>query len=448
MPSSIEAHNNWRLSLCVLLVTSSLVEVSTQSLTAQHKSDLLVGGFQPTFEQYSEQQSSKSCKVNRISAYETVSGPVHFSTSTTEHLESPKIVPSINSSTWEQWEFDGTARSGKSGLIMGFSRDPSYAFFGQGNLRVEFYMVLEDGTIIQELDYLDESTIIECDDSITGVWNATDRQYAFRIPKDMSHTKVWWDTGRQTGSLHVESFTSPHLADGRLWPQEASTVALAPNLNFAQPIAGGKVSAELTVGQKKLEFTGLGGHGRLWASDGWFNICDGWHIVRAFAGPYALSYWEPISRQGSNRGVSFHSAQLFKDGKLLFATQVGRASTTADFVLFTPYSRGNLSGTLADKATGRVIELVSPERKRMWRFVLEHRRKKFEMGLGGGKGLTGFLVGVTGGEDAGEQFEGVGFSEQVTLPDEIKQWQIWLVYAVNLMGQWRHSVLAFMSRYI
>lgn len=432
----------------MLLIVSSVAKVSTQSLISQDENSLFMGGFGPTLQSYSEQHSSGSCKVNRISAYEIFHGPVHLSTSTTEHLESPKIVPSINTSTWEQWEFDGTALSGKSGLIMGFSRDPSYAFFGQGNLRVEFYMVLEDGTVIQELDYLDESTIIECDDSIIGVWNATNRQYAFRIPKDMSHAKVWWNTGRQAGSLQVESFTSPHLADGQLWPQETSTVALAPSLNFAQPIAGGNVSAELTVGQKKLEFTGLGGHGRLWASDGWFSICDGWHIVRAFAEPYTLSYWEPVSRQGRNQGVSFHSAQLFEGGKLLFATQLGRASTAADFVLFTPYSRGNLSGTLADKATGRVVELVSPGRKRIWRFFLEHRRKKFEMGLGGGNGLTGFLVGVTGGEDSGEQFEGVGFSEQVSLPGEIKQWQIWLVYGVNLLGQWRHSVIAFLSKYI
>lgn len=397
-----------------------------------------------------------SCTISRLSAFEQVDGPVSFSRSAAEHPEVPKLS-AINATVWEQWEFDGVADSGWGSVLMGFSRDPSYGFFGQGNLRVEFYLTLTDGTVIQELEYTKHSTIIDCPDSVSGVWNSSDRLYAFRVPKDMGSAEVWWDTGRERGSLSLESLTPPHLADGKLWPlkkedQQAQNdddddqppTKMAPGLYFNQPIAGGKMTADIQIGKKRMHISGRGGHSRLWAEDSWFKICHGWHIVRGFIGPYTLSYWQPVSRLAD--GVSFFSAQLFKDGKLVATSQVGTTSPDADHVLYDPDFTGNVSGRLADKSTGRVISFVSPASGRSWRFLHAHHFKMFEMRFGGGKGLTGFVDHITGGEvGTGEQFVGKGISEQVNLPDEIKTWQIWVVYGIGFLGRWKNTLTNFVS---
>ncbi|KAK1837782.1 hypothetical protein CCHR01_19597 [Colletotrichum chrysophilum] len=384
---------------------------------------------------FEPEASLSTCKISQTTAFQQHDGPVDFSESTTEHLETPKLS-SINATAWEQWEFDGTAESGMSGIIMGFSRDPSYPFFGQGNLRVEFYMALEDGTVIQELDHLKQSTIITCDGSVTGVWNSTGRTYGFQVPTDMSRAKVWWATPRSKGSLTMFSDTLPHLADGKLWPAEAGTVEMSPSLYLNQPIAGGRVVVDHTLGKQRLQFTGRGGHGRVWAKDSWFKVCDGWNIIRGFAGPYSLALWRPVSR--INKGMPYYSAQLFKDGELLVGTAKGDPSATEDYVLLTNDFSGNVSGSLADRSTGQVVHFVSPSQGKTWRFELQHKRRKFNMGLGGGLGLSGFTGSVTGGEVGEEDFRGMGFAEQAALPMEVKQWQIWIVYGIGLLGEWRN----------
>ncbi|KAK4463581.1 hypothetical protein QBC42DRAFT_324128 [Cladorrhinum samala] len=470
------------------IASASHVDDGGKHLAQQPILDTLLQTQQPQFDSAKDHGSSSSsdssCVVSRLTAYEQTQGPVSFSLSESEHPEVPKLS-ALNSTVWEQWEFDGVSSSGTGSILMGFSRDPSYHFFGQGNLRVEFYMLLDDGTIIQELDYTQESTIITCDDSVTGIWNSSDRVYGFRVPRDMSSAHVWWDTGRERGSLNLSSLTPPYLANGQLWPPSTtntktsssgggkkqdttdaaaaatatagSAVRMAPGLYFNQPIAGGKMAAEVRIGKRKhMRIEGHGGHGRLWAEDGWFNICDGWHIVRGFVGPYTISYWEPVSRIDAS--VSYFSAQLFKDGELLVGAQIGNPANASsrrtpggddgDYVRFTPEFGGDgVSGRLADKSTGRVIEFVSPKRGgKTWRFRHDHVKKMFEMNLGGGKGLTGFVDRVVGGEaDTDESHEGTGFSEQVVLPPEIKQWQIWVVYGIGFLGKWKSTVTNFVS---
>ncbi|KID93651.1 hypothetical protein MAJ_10386, partial [Metarhizium majus ARSEF 297] len=155
-----------------------------------------------------------------------------------------------------------------------------------------------------------------------------------------------------------------------------------------------------------------------------------------------MAYWRPVSRL--NKGVPYYSAQLFKDGELLVGTAKGEVSDTDDYVLFTNDFSGNVSGSLADRSTGHFIEFVSPQKGKTWRFKVEHNRVKFNMGLGGGLGLSGFTARVSGGEGTGEQYHGTGFAEQSALPEKIKQWQIWVVYGIGL-GRLRDWVVGRME---
>lgn len=383
-----------------------------------------------------------SCTISKSAAFEMHHGSNQFSTSPTEHMDSAKITPTINATNWEQWEFDGISDTGLSSILMGFSRDHSFHMFGQGNLRVEFYITLGDGTIIQELDYVAESTIIDCPDFITGIFNSTKKSYSFHVTKDLKHAMLNFNSTRIQGTVKMSSTVPPHFADGSPWGSEdvkSDSASLAPGLFYSLPMAGASVEidAKLSSG-KKIAFTGSGGHARLWAVDSWLNIADGWHAVRARAGPYTIAYWEIDSR--TNRGTKYHSGQLFFEGKVVAASRIGSVSSD-DYLLFSDMFGGEVSGRLTDKNTGHILEFVSPDRDRRWKFTMQHILKQYEMGVGSGFGLTGFANRIVGGEVGGLQYEGKGVSEQTFWPEYIATWKIWVVYGIGFLGDGKHYLM-------
>ncbi|KAI4121654.1 MAG: hypothetical protein LQ338_006247 [Usnochroma carphineum] len=158
-----------------LLLLLHLTVTNANQISQQPLTDTFTGTWEPKL-------SADSCTVSYTTAFEQNNSPVAFSTSGHDNLDVPRLS-SINATSWEQWEFDSVSDTGLASIMMGFSRDASYAFFGQGNLRVEFYIVLADGSVVQELDYVDESIIEDCPDLIRGVWRCPSkkRTYSFAI---------------------------------------------------------------------------------------------------------------------------------------------------------------------------------------------------------------------------------------------------------------------------
>lgn len=385
-----------------------------------------------------------ACTISKSTAFEVLEGPNTFSTTPHHHMDAVKITPAINKTNWEQWEFDGMSDTGLSSILMGFSRDYSYHFFGQGNLRVEFYITLGDGTIIQELDYLAESTIIECPTFIQGIFNSTKKSYSFHVTKDEKHTLLTFDSTRVSGTVKMSSHIPPHFADGSAYGSKAVTpdsTILGPSLHYALPIPAAHVEVNATLlNGKRIAFEGRGGHSRLWAKDGWLSICDGWHGIRANAGPYSIEYWEITSRL-EPRGTKYYAGHLFYNDRLVASSQIGEAHERKDYLVFTDVYDGEVRGKLTDKNTGHILEFVSPERDKRWRFNMQHILKQYEMGVGSGFGLTGFANRVTGGEVGGLQYEGRGNSEQTVWPEYIAQWKIWVVYGIGFLGNGKHYIM-------
>ncbi|KUJ20446.1 uncharacterized protein LY89DRAFT_578802 [Mollisia scopiformis] len=401
----------------------------------------------PPFPDRLNEEWDDSCSISKSTAFEVYDGLITFSTSQSDHINSVKILPAVNSTNWEQWEFDGLSHTGLSGLLMAFSRDPSYAFFGQGNLRVEFYITLGDGTVIQELDYLKESYIIDCPDFTAGVWNSSDRSYSFHVTKDLKYAKLKFDSWRVRGGFTMSSSTPPHNADGSPWIPEggnAKATELSPGMFYALPMGGAAVEVDATLGSgRRIVFSGRGGSTRLWATEGWLKICDGWKVIRAWAGPYSLVYWDLVSRM--DWGVKYVSAHLFYDDQLVVGTNVGNVSETEDYVLATDRFDGELHGRYKDKNTGHIFEFVSPTQDRRWKFELEHMITQYEMGAGGGFGMTGFANRVTGGEVGEIQYEGRAQSEQTFWPEYIEEWKIWLVYGAGFLGKGKTQFMKLMG---
>ncbi|KAF2084694.1 hypothetical protein K490DRAFT_59336 [Saccharata proteae CBS 121410] len=382
-------------------------------------------------EAYQQHLQDSLCTTSHTTAFETFDKEVNFSTSTSSNLVSQKIS-AVNATAWEQWEFDSVSDSGLAGITIGFNRDASYAFFGRGNLRVEFYAVFEDGSTIQDLDYVNESSVVDCNGHITGTWWSNDRSYSFEVTKDLGRAIVVFNTSRAYGSIQFNSVAPAHFPDGTLFPSSSGSTELSPKLHMSGPIPAARVESNMTIGGRSIQHFGMGGMMRLWALDNWFKLVENFHYIRATAGPYSISFWQPTSRTGNGR--TYYSALLFADGDLLVATQIGAPSETEDHILFSDTFGGlGIRGSISDSSTGHVLEFVSPSKGKRWRFTLEHFKKEFEMGLGGDDGLTGFTNRVLGGEVGGCLYEGRAMSEQAAFPEYIAQWKIWVVYGIGFL---------------
>jgi hypothetical protein len=405
----------------------------------------------PTDHDFATEWDSDACTISKSTAFEIHEGPNIFSTSPSTPINSVKIAPAINKTNWEQWEFDGLSHTGLSFLMVLFSRDYSYYFFGKGNLRVEIFITLPDGSRIQELDYVKESTVVDCPGYTAGTWSSPGKTYKFHTSKDLKHTTMEFDAPRIRGTYKLSATTPPHHADGSHYsPKEGSTSAdaalFSPDFYYSVPVAGGEVEVDTVLGSgKKLVFKGRGGSARLWALQGWLGVSESWMATRAWAGPYTIVYWDMVSRVGQHAGKKFFAAHLFHNDELLVGTRLGNASATEDHVRMTQVYGGEIAGSFTDKNTGHVFEYTSPKQGKTWRFEMQHIMKQYELGVGGGLGMSDFANRVFGGEVGGHQYEGRGLTEQAVFPEYIPQWAIWLLYGVGFLGTGKDYAMDFVS---
>lgn len=145
--------------------------------------------WQYQFTDIESEECHESCFTTDVSAFQTVKGPVWMSTSPRDHLERPALS-AVNGSAWEQWYFDVVSSSADESLGLCVSRDPSYTILGQGVLRVEFLVMLSNGTIIASTDFSESSRVRECCGEVHGDWESKDRTYSFVISKDLSRIEA------------------------------------------------------------------------------------------------------------------------------------------------------------------------------------------------------------------------------------------------------------------
>lgn len=137
--------------------------------------------------------------------------------------------------------------------------------------------------------------------------------------------------------------------------------------------------------------------------------------LRAHAGPFTLLMLRILSRV--DRGVTYASIYLFRNGERIFATQNERISLREKYYSFKQTYHGEVRGNFQDRGTGTVVDLVSPKDQKHWRFGMEHSSVWWNMPTGPtATGNTEFIDKVSGGEVGGEIFEGKGTTGQCQLP--------------------------------
>ncbi|PWY66094.1 hypothetical protein BO70DRAFT_279932, partial [Aspergillus heteromorphus CBS 117.55] len=351
-----------------------------------------------------------TCTVSQLSAFDrTPTSHLPFSTSPSEPFDAPKLPSGLNATAGEQWAFDGTSSSGRSGLLLGIYRDASYAFLGPGNLRLSLDLVWDNGTTWSTVDYLSTSTVHTCPDQVVGIWShSADHYYVFTVTADAKqqqqhqhqhqHARIHIRTPDVSGAVTLHSTTPARYPDGGLFPSdsEVSSTQNAPMLHWVEPIPGGLIDVDLKVNGVPFRWTGLGGHERWWSAKGWLDIMTHWEAVRLMAGPYVLSFWQPTSRVD---GVVYPSAFLTKYGERVVSAVCGEVSEVEDYILYRPVrGEGQERERETETETGYEVELVSPGQGRRWVFGLEYRNQEFEFELGETAGGRAYVGRAKGGE--------------------------------------------------
>ena len=401
------------------------------------------------------------CTQSHYTKYQIAQGPIQFSSSPLGSLAAPKIAP-LNATAGEQWAFDGTSDSGRSGFLMGFYRDPTYAFLGPGSFRLSLDVVWDDGKTWSLVDYLDNSTIIECGGWTKGIWSKPGHVYTFELSADNSSGTVTFLTPAVQGHFALRATAPARYPDGSVAPNDAAATFNAPSLHWVELFSAASVTVDMNIESKPFRWTGMGGAEHWWSGESWLRIMQGWTAMRAKVGPYSFSYWGATSR--IQKGVLYPSAFLAKDGLKIFATQNKTRRTSGNLGAHgslgqhvdgqhadaqdhgsIQYHQRHATPGLASEAHSKYpseyeIRFRDPGSQKEWAFYLKPRNLEFEFELGRGKGGGHAFVGTASGGEVGvdraNEYSGVFFHEQVDIADLVVPW----IY--EFVARWYHRIKA------
>lgn len=362
--------------------------------------------------------------------------PVFFSTGQLQEWgwEEPSVNP-MNSTAGEQWEFDGVSDDGLHAFIFGVYRDPNYSFLGTGNLRVHAEFSRPNGTRYSIIDYAEESTIISCPGHGTrGTWRGDGFEYTFQVSSEMSRVEIQFQNPEANLTITMDAVVPPRYANNELWSPFSpsttvsnATMSTVPHFYWVEPVPVAVIKVEGWIQEHgPVEWTGMGGHERLWGAFNWPTCLAGLTAARLKTGPFALSFIEFISAR--EKGLELPSFILAENGKVIFTSQRilssyegDEYSGSEDYAVVTKTYGGSGATTerLKDKATGMHVALVSPGRHQSWEFAITHKNILFEYALTEGLGGTGYSGMAKGGlSGSHETWEGPAFTEIMRFPDD------------------------------
>ncbi|KAK4222300.1 hypothetical protein QBC38DRAFT_519471 [Podospora fimiseda] len=327
------------------------------------------------------------------------------------------LISTPNSTSNEQWEFDGISSDGLSSFIFGFYRDPTFSFFGTGNLRMYAEFTFANKSRYAIVDYAEESEVITCPGIGTrGTWrNDKQFEYFFEVSEDFKYVKIGINNPEVKGLIEIESIAEARYTNSKVWGDTKGEVWTGIEYFYHfEPIPAAEVKVDVVIHGEKIQWKGLGGHERLWAAFNWFSCLEGLLVARFKVGRFAVSFLEFF--KGENRKGS---VVINEKGRQVFGSTEQKEGERDWFMLERVYGgKGITTEKLEDKVTGMRLKMVSPGRNTTWEFELWHRNVAFEYNLGSGRGGTGYSGLVKGGLVGEEkEEEGPAFSEVMRFPE-------------------------------
>jgi hypothetical protein len=353
------------------------------------------------------------CQTNKITANSvTNSSTVPINTSPLLPFQSPALT-TLNTTAWEYWYFDGVSVSSKSGVTIVFFRDPSLARIGLGPLRVSVDAVWDNGTRFTSMMFADESVLEVCGDVTKGRWTGPQSNNSFEFRSGNAYAKINLSgtsiTGDPiSGAFELRSFSQPRYPKGENYPDKKASVQMTPLLWWNEGIPAGHVTTDVVLKGTPLKFSGIGGTDRNFAPYIWDYIAQEWWWIRTVAGPYSWVYWKFTSAIDHK---TYSYAYLEENGRPIFRSSVEcSASVTTGCAAFSRTTDGTVKGSYQDQSTGFEVEFK--DKKKSWKFDVEHRNVVFEAPAGSNNEYTRFVNWAKGGDVNGKQWEGLSKSEQ------------------------------------
>ncbi len=351
---------------------------------------------------------SNNCTESNIEANKIVDGSVEILPYDPASNNIFPKIPNLNASTWELYFFDAVSLD-SAAVTLSFFRDG-------GRLKTQILAIWPDGETFMTEVFAKESRIKSCEaESVKAIWQGEDESTSFELSQDLQEATVKLDLPTTGGSISLSSVILNRTVGLEENEEREALSLLAPTVYWLQPIPRASVQVDLNINGRDLIFTGLGGLDRFWTPYSWMTLMDESVYLRAHAGPYTLLVLRLLSR--IDRGIPHASVYLFHNGERVFATQNERVSLHEDYYSFKKTFHGEVRGSFQDGNTGTVIDLVSQESKRHWRFEMQHGSVWWNLPTGPtGTGNSGFVDKVSGGEVGGEAFEGKGTTGYCQLP--------------------------------
>lgn len=371
------------------------------------------------------------CSTSRVLNGVHTNGSILMGGNPLTPFDSP-MLSTFNSTSVEDWSFDGVSSDAQAGLSFTLSRGTTAGHIGAQ--RVIVTVVWPNGTRFMRSLYFDESTITSCPGSVTGTWRNTTgipASWAFQTSDDYKHTLVTVNTDFIEGTYKLTSITPALYPNGLEYPDRNGNPLFASFLYWVENVPVGIVGANLTINGTSFILSGIGGRERNWNSKPWGEISARWDMARGTVGPYTFIAWSYLSNVDQK---TYFSMVLMKHGAVVFRTQTNRENTTGSKTKMygeidvKSDGRVHLSssppGKPADsRVTGYVFMMVDSRAGKMWKFEIDFTKAVYWFPASGQvfleecfrdranldrtANIGGFVGHASGGQVDGKQYVGL-----------------------------------------
>ncbi|KAL4923582.1 uncharacterized protein BDV17DRAFT_301670 [Aspergillus undulatus] len=248
-----------------------------------------------------------------------------------EGFDSPKVSP-INTITWDWWSFDAVQVSPnneeKASFVATFYTagvsgfEPLVIYANEGHTSIalaELVVIWHNGTRERVLIDGTEARIGTVGDGTSGVWDGLDGQASFLASPNMRYYQIALESEEVEGTVTLQSLAPPHYPCG---PAEAGQdMQLAPHIGWANAVPDAASEVHLSVGGRRLDFTGIGYHDKNWVNSHFQPNVGTCYWGHSRAGPYNLVWFGylPHKSQSHVTPQNCVSAYVARDGEILTA---------------------------------------------------------------------------------------------------------------------------------
>ncbi|KAF5364721.1 hypothetical protein D9757_012491 [Collybiopsis confluens] len=307
------------------------------------------------------------------------------SPATDSGFDAPKVIPNVNSTTYQWYYFDVVSDDSSYSIVATFFSAPSTAFPFTLSPAMTLEVLISVQTPDSDVFYLDgtfatDAQVTTVGDGASGVWEGTG--LSFTGSTDMSSYQVVFDAADSLGiegSISMQSIAPAHYPC--FVAESGVNMAVMPSVGWANAVPDSQATVQLEINGQNITFTGSGYHDINWGDIPFTDAVGTWHWGHGRLGPYSLVWFSSTSTDGT----PYTSGYVSQNGTLL-----GTTCTVSD-VGVTPTASGSGFDIQIDLGDDGLFQA---------QFSADHTTLSF------GSEFFRWSGSLVGGLSGGEQFTG------------------------------------------